>query len=206
MGNKLFRLAWIIPVLLASCARNRPSQQVGYHWHTDGPIGGHRFLVEDKTGHVRYWMYKNSADTCTAQDNDYALEFTRDFVDCNAAEKAIEDRENARQTHDPITDAYPLEIVGCPQGHGCHVEPDPVSVPNQIRTWHCVLEDGRMCEVLRPDLSPEVKKLLEESGEIEPDAAKRAKRRAEWLAKVREDVKRWKAEGMRRAARGGQPK
>ncbi len=63
-----------------------------------------------------------------------------------------------------------------------------------------------MCEVLRPDLSPEVKKLLEESGEIEPDAAKRAKRRAEWLAKVREDVKRWKAEGMRRAARGGQPK
>jgi len=86
---------WLILILLCAssgCDRNYKSSIPGDHWHTNG-TGGERFLVETSTGHVLYWMYENSAGTCTAQDNLEPTQFTEDFVDCDAAARAIEKRE-----------------------------------------------------------------------------------------------------------------
>lgn len=81
----------LVLLLSFSCAIDTPSKIPGYHWYNNN---GTRSLVENKTGHVMYWMFNNVAGTCTARQlQGHSLEFTEDFVDCDTAVRAIELRE-----------------------------------------------------------------------------------------------------------------
>ena len=94
LGQRSFILVCTL-LALSACdvirSGDRPSAVPGTHWHYSG--GGDRFLVETKTGTVLYWMFENGAGSCTAQSKIDPVGFTKDFVNCDDAVKAIEARE-----------------------------------------------------------------------------------------------------------------
>lgn len=103
----MIRLTLALLLLLGACgcSGNYTSAIPGRYWHR--VLGGERYLVETKTGHVEYWMFSNLAGSCSAQSMLHASEFTEDFVDCDAAVKAIEAREIEIPPHDPTIEVPP---------------------------------------------------------------------------------------------------
>lgn len=78
-------------LLMVGCiSSDKPSLVPGRHWHRSAL--GERYLVENTTGHVEYWMFLNSAGSCTAQSLDDPLAFTTYFLTCDDAVIAIEER------------------------------------------------------------------------------------------------------------------
>lgn len=82
-----------LALLLTGCGCSHVSSIAGYHWHNAGFPGFERYLVNDHTGALLYWMFENGGGTCTAQSKIHAAQFTEYFLTCDDAERAIEKRE-----------------------------------------------------------------------------------------------------------------